>query len=257
MKITIISDNKIVSPKNLKAEWGFSALVEGKETVLLDTGFSVAFENLINLQKPMPSKIVLSHGHYDHTSGLRPFLRGVTVYAHPDAFLPRFFEGRDIGIPFRKDLIESSAKLVEHREPLEVSKRIWALGEIPRNFETAILRDSFLIRGNTKEKDEIKDDQSLAVKTDKGVVLLLGCGHSGLRNTVTWAEEVVGDEVKFIIGGTHLIAYNEEKINEILKNLKVEFIAPCHCTGFRAEFLLAKIFGDRVKITGVGSEFEF
>lgn len=257
MKITILADNKIVSPRNLKAEWGFSALVEGSETVLLDAGFSVAFENLTNLQKPMPSKIVLSHGHYDHTSGLRPFLRDSTVYAHPDAFLPRFFEGRDIGIPFRKELIESSAKLIEHKEPLEISKKIWALGEIPRNFETATLKDSFLIRGNKKEKDEVRDDQALAVKTDKGVVLLLGCAHSGLRNTVAWAEEVVGDEVKFIIGGTHLIAYSEEKIDEILKDMKIDFIAPCHCTGFKAELLLAKIFGDRFKITGVGSEFEF
>jgi 7,8-dihydropterin-6-yl-methyl-4-(beta-D-ribofuranosyl)aminobenzene 5'-phosphate synthase len=257
MKITILADNKIIMPKPLRAEWGFSALVENKEVIMFDVGLGNSLSNLLALQKPFPEKIVLSHGHYDHTAGLYPFPRKLPLYAHPDAFLPRFFEGRFIGMPYQKELVLHSFEFVEQREPLEVSKGIWALGEIPRTFETAVLKDSFAIRDGRKEKDEIKDDQSLAIKTDKGIVLLLGCCHSGLRNTVRWAEEVVGDEVRFIIGGTHLIAFSEDKILEILRSLKVDMIAPTHCTGLKAEMLIAKVMGEKYRPAGVGSEFEF
>jgi 7,8-dihydropterin-6-yl-methyl-4-(beta-D-ribofuranosyl)aminobenzene 5'-phosphate synthase len=258
MKISIISDNKVFVPRGYKAEWGFSVLIEGKEAILLDTGGSgVAFENLIAMQKPMPSIIVLSHGHYDHTGGLRPFLNPkVRVYAHPDAFLPRYFEGRYVGIPHIKELVVSSSQVIEHKEPVEIEKNIWALGEIPRIYETALLKDSYLVRDGKKESDEIKDDQALAIKSENGVTLILGCCHSGLRNTVRWAEEVAGDEVRAIIGGTHLIAYDEEKIIELLKTLKVDFIAPTHCTGMKAEMIMAKVMGNKYKTVGVGSEFE-
>jgi 7,8-dihydropterin-6-yl-methyl-4-(beta-D-ribofuranosyl)aminobenzene 5'-phosphate synthase len=259
VKITILVDNKVVNlrPQGLKAEWGFSALIETSEVILFDAGQTgVAFENLTLLGKPMPKKIVLSHGHYDHTGGLLPFLGDIKLYAHPDAFLPRFYRGEYIGIPFLREKIECYAEIIEHREPIEVAKNVWALGEIPREFETALLKDSFIVRDGKKEEDKILDDQSLAIKTGDGIVLVLGCCHSGLRNTVKWAEEVVGDEVRYIIGGTHLIAYRDEKIKEIIEHLDFEFIAPCHCTGLRAEFLLMNLLGDRFKLIGSGSEIE-
>ena len=258
MRITILTDNKVVNlrPQGLKAEWGFSALIEASEVVLFDTGQSgVALENLLLLNKPMPKKIVLSHGHYDHTGGLIHF-KDVELYAHPDAFLPRYYKGEYIGIPFMKDKIENNMKVVEHKEPIEVAKNIFALGEIPRKYETALLKDSFIIRNGKKERDEILDDQSLAIKTDEGVVLVLGCCHSGLRNTIEYAEEVTGDEVKYIIGGTHLIAYNEEQIKEIVKDIDVELMAPCHCTGLRVEYLLMKLLGDKFRLIGSGSTIE-
>lgn len=256
MKLTILSDNKVLTPKGYKAEWGFSVLIEGKETILFDSGQNVAFENLIAMNKPLPSKIVLSHGHYDHTTGLRQFLGNVKIYAHPDALLPRYFEGRYIGIPYRKDLIAHGNELIEHTEPIEVAKNVFALGEIPRSYETALLKDSFLIRGNEKERDEIRDDQAIAIKTEKGVALILGCCHSGFRNTFEWAEEVMNDEIFAIIGGTHFIAYDEQKIVEILRKIDVEFIAPTHCTGLKAEMIIARELGEKYRPVGVGSEFE-
>ncbi len=96
MKITILSDNKVVNPrpKELKAEWGFSALID---KVLFDTGQSgVAFDNMIVLKEKQPSKLVLSHGHYDHTGGIVSFIKhfDLEIYAHPDAFLPRILQRR-------------------------------------------------------------------------------------------------------------------------------------------------------------------
>jgi len=260
VRLTILSDNKVIAlrPQGLKAEWGFSCLVETNETILFDAGQTgVAFDNLLLLGKPMPKKIVLSHGHYDHTGGLLPFLRrGVKLYAHPDAFLPRYYKGEYIGIPFVRERIEDRVEIIEHKEPVEVSKNVWALGEIPREFETALLKESYILKDGGKEEDKIMDDQSLAIKTDKGVLLLLGCCHSGLRNTVRWAEEVTGDEVKFVVGGTHLIAYTPDRIREIIGNIDLEFIAPCHCTGLKAEFLLMDMLGEKFRMIGSGSIIE-
>jgi 7,8-dihydropterin-6-yl-methyl-4-(beta-D-ribofuranosyl)aminobenzene 5'-phosphate synthase len=259
VKITILADSKVLSskPRGIKAEWGFSALIETSETILFDAGQNVAFDNFIRLEKPFPDKIVLSHGHYDHTSGLLPFLRKSILYAHPDVFLPRYREGRYIGILFKKELIETMAEVVEVNEPLEVSKGIWALGEIPREFETSLLKDSFIRRDGKRERDNIWDDQGLAIKSPDGGVLLLGCCHSGLRNTIKWAEEVIGDEIRFIIGGTHLMEYDDRKIRDIVKNIKLELMAPCHCTGLKSEFLLMNLLGNKFKLVGSGSEIDF
>ena len=264
MEVVILADNKVVSlrPQGLKAEWGFSALILDKETILFDTGQTgVAFENFMTLRKNAPSKLVLSHGHYDHTGGILPFVRAfdLEIYAHPDAFLPRYFENRYIGILARKEQIESLAKIREHKEPVEVSKGITALGEIPRKYEQHLLTNSIIVRDKTKERDEIRDDQSLAIKTDNGLLLLLGCCHSGLRNTIEYAEEVVDDEVKFVVGGTHMIALKENELLDLVKWLdrKIELIAPCHCTGLENEFLLRDKLGDKYKLVGSGSVLEF
>jgi 7,8-dihydropterin-6-yl-methyl-4-(beta-D-ribofuranosyl)aminobenzene 5'-phosphate synthase len=263
VKVVILADNKVVSlrPQGLKAEWGFSALIKAKEVILFDTGQTgVAFENLLLLKEDKPTKVVLSHGHYDHTGGLMHFLRSfdLKLYTHPDAFLPRFYKGDYIGIPFKKEQISAYAEVIEHKEPVEVAKDVWALGEIPRKHEQALLSDSYIVRNGKKEFDEIRDDQSLAIKTDRGILLVLGCCHAGIRNTVEYAEEVVNDEVKFIIGGTHLIAFKEQKLNEIIDWLdkKVEFIAPCHCTGLKNEFLLKEKLGEKFRLVGSGSVVE-
>jgi len=261
VEIIILVDNKVVDlrPQGLKAEWGFSALIQvNSESVLFDTGQTgVAFENLLLLKKQIPEKIVLSHGHYDHTGGLMAFLMAakdkVKIFAHPDVFLPRTYKGEYIGIPFLKEKVKQYSTLIEQKEPVKVSNKIWALGEIPRKYKTALLAESFIFRNSKKESDKILDDQSLAIKTGKGTVLVLGCCHSGLENTIAYAQEITSDEVKFVIGGTHLIAYKDEEIRELARKLKLDLIAPCHCTGLKAEYLLMEMFKEKFKFIGSGS----
>ncbi len=260
-EVVILSDNKVINlrPQGLKAEWGFSALIKAKDVILFDTGQTgVALDNLLVLKEEKPSKVVLSHGHYDHTGGLINFLRSfdLKIYTHPDAFLPRWYKGDYIGIPFQRNQIESYAEVIEHSDPIEVCKDVIALGEIPRKYESALLSDSFVLKGE-KKVDEIKDDQSLVIKTKEGLALVLGCCHSGLRNTVEYAEDVVGDEVRFILGGTHLIAFKGNKLLEILDWIeRFEWIAPCHCTGLMNELILKERLGDRCKIIGAGSRLK-
>ncbi len=265
MEVYILSDNKVVEnrPPNLLGEWGFAALVgTEKEVILFDTGKRVISHNAQQMRAPLneAGKVVISHGHYDHTTGMTDVLRilDAEVYLHPDAWLPRYLKDEYIGMPYRKEEIESLAGIVEHEGPVEVSKNVWALGEIPRKHKGGKL-DSHIIKNGEKVKDEILDDQALAVKTRGGVVLLLGCCHAGLKNTVEYAEEVAGEEVRYIVGGTHLISEKSEEIRELGKWLdtKLDFIAPCHCTGFRAEAILASILGEKFKTIGAGSVLSF
>ncbi|MFW5896234.1 MAG: MBL fold metallo-hydrolase [archaeon] len=267
VEITILVDNTVAtpSPRRLRGEWGFSAAVDD---VLFDTGQSAtAAHNARLLEVPTAFEdIVLSHTHYDHTGGVSEFLDPVekpTVYLHPEVWTERyttdppgdesFPEPVHIGIPFSRAEVESGAKVREHREPVEVVDDVFALGEIPREHDATtvgqIERDGELV------DDPIVDDQALAVRTDEGTALVLGCYHSGLRNSIEYAEEVTGEEVRYVVGGTHLVALDAEAVHEIADWLegKLELFAGTHCTGFRAQAILADRLLDAFRSVGVGS----
>lgn len=267
--VTILVDNTVGTPrpKGLRGEWGFAAAVDD---VLFDTGQSdVLVHNgrLLDVSTDFDD-IVLSHAHYDHTAGLDQFLDPTakpTLYHHPDIWTDRYQTDEDgdgnpepvhIGIPFSKAAVESGAELVEHRDPVEVAPGIIALGEIPRPHAAAPVgkrqRDGDLV------DDPVVDDQALALRTDEGTGLVLGCGHAGLRNTIEYAEAVTGETVRFVIGGTHLVAMDAEAIHDLADWLegRLELFAGTHCTGFQAKRILADRLSDAFRDVGVGSTIE-
>jgi len=263
LKITILMDNKIIEPRpfKLKAEWGFSALVETKDGVILfDAGQTAAtFANFLALDLPWPQQIVLSHGHFDHTGGLEPFLSlktTKTLFAHPDSFLPRNYQGAYIGLPFAKELIQSYVQVVEHRNPIEILPKVWVTGEIERKYPSCLVKGATIFKDGQLQPDNIQDDQALAINTPKGGVLILGCCHSGLQNTLAKAEQILNQKVNFIVGGTHLIAMPPEEIKEMFTKIELKMIAPCHCTGLEREFILKNMLKDRCQIVGSGSVIE-
>lgn len=261
--ITVLADNTVASPipPGLRGEWGFAAAVDG---VLLDTGQSdAAVHNarLLGVQTRFDT-IVLSHAHVDHTAGLEHFL-GVTerptVYHHPDLWRERYTtmeslpEPIHVGVPYSRSVLDTRANLVEHREPVEVKAGVYALGEIPREHpETTV--GKIEVDGELVD-DPVVDDQAIAVETDDGVGLVLGCCHAGLRNSIEYAEEVTGDEVRYVIGGTHLMALDAEQVHEVADWLdgKLELFAGTHCTGFEAQAVLAERLPGVFRPVGVGS----
>ena len=276
MKITILCENTVGRLVGL-GEHGFSALIETDQgNYLFDTGSGRSvIKNSLELNKDLRTikKIFLSHGHYDHTGGLPEVLRlrgKVDVHAHPHIFLDRVHvikenekeTKRFVGLPFKKSFLETlGANFVLNKEFIEIEKGIFLTGEVPRktSFEKPDSRLFAEVDGKMN-LDIFSDDQSLILDTEKGLILIFGCAHSGMINIIHHVLNKTGKEKFYaILGGTHLDFLTKEQSNEsieALKKFEIEKIGACHCTGMRAAFRLHQEFGDRFFYGHVGSGLE-
>ena len=268
-RITILCDNCVGSISGTLGEHGFAALIEHDGGALLfDTGQGATLlhnAQRMNRDLRRMSQVALSHGHYDHTGGLLALLRECgpkEVYAHPDVFLPRYRvkdtgESISIGIPFTEDLLrEEGAVFNTSSDFREIAPGIFLTGEVPRVncFEQG---DSGLYgEAAGVTADPIKDDQSLVIRTEKGLLLLLGCCHAGIVNTVEFAVARMGvQDIAAIIGGTHLGFCSPSQLEETLKALRsypIRKFSASHCTGFTASARLLREFPGRFHPAHVG-----
>lgn len=254
-RITILSD-KLASGQ-CGSEHGLSFLVESDKRIIFDTGASDLFlQNAERLGIDLNSvdTVALSHGHYDHGNGLQ-FVSGKTIVIHPNAFVQRISErsGRNISIAVNREYIEARNRIVETCEPLWLSEQMAYLGEIPRivPFE---MECSTLFHFADGTSDPVTDDSGLAVKTEKGLIVISGCAHAGICNIVEHARRVTStDKVLCVIGGFHLTEVNERLQQTInyLKGIGTEYVMPSHCTGDDAIAEFSRHFkGERV-MTGM------
>ena len=275
-RITILCENLIGQRVGL-GEHGFSAFIEtDRGDYLFDTGGGRSIvANSLTLDKDLRTarRIFLSHGHYDHTGGLSEVLKlrgNVDVHAHPHVFLDRTAVLREngketkrfIGIPYKKRYLESlGANFILNTDFMEVEKGVFLTGEVPRKtpFEKPDPRLFRDINGKT-EPDVFLDDQSLIMESEKGLILVLGCAHSGVINIIHHVINKTGKQKFYaILGGTHLDFLIPEQLEESIKSLKkidVERIGVSHCTGMRAACRLLQEFGDRYFYGYVGSVLE-
>ncbi len=270
LKVTVVCENTVGIPKNLVGEWGLSLHLEiNGRKILFDTGEQgnlPANATALGLDLKQVEALVLSHGHYDHTGGLRAFLRcrgSLPVYAHPALFAPHYAEGpRYIGIPFcRKELESLGADFVLAGEPREVLPGIWVSGEVPREttFEQTDNRLYCLENGKKISPDPLADDLSLYCVIPEGLVIILGCAHAGLVNIIQHARKITGvSRIYGIIGGTHLgpapVAQLEATI-AYLQDLDLQLLSANHCTGLPVISRLASLFGPRFRFGPAGSVF--
>ena len=271
IRITTLSENTAGMGEFL-GEWGLSVLVETKETiVLLDAGqrYSISHNaDTLGIDLSKIEKVVLSHGHFDHTGGLRELLRRmrktVEIIAHPDIWQVKYArrEGepdRYIGSPFRQNELESLGGVFHlSSQPVRIAKDVMTTGEIPMitTFEK-IDAALFVQEGYGWKPDKVLDDQALIVKTKQGLVVILGCAHRGMINTLYHAQQIAGTaEIHAVIGGSHLISASEERLWQTiaaLKDLGVQKLGLCHCTDLPAAAVLAQEFGEHFFFNKAGT----
>lgn len=251
MKVTVLVEN--IANGKLQAEWGLSYIVESDEKILFDAGASDLFlKNAAKLEETIEDieKVVLSHGHWDHGTGLQ-YLQGKNIYAHSAIFMERFSGSRSIGLPFSRDFIEANNSLILKDGPQKITENITFLGEIPRGSKLENVAGYFTDKeGN---QDFVPDDSAIVIEEDGALNIITGCAHSGLINTINYAIKVTGnDDINSVIGGFHLLG-NDEITTETIKYLrekKVRKIYPSHCNQFPALAEFYTVFGSKPLKTG-------
>jgi 7,8-dihydropterin-6-yl-methyl-4-(beta-D-ribofuranosyl)aminobenzene 5'-phosphate synthase len=262
LRITTLNDNT-VAMGNFIAEWGLSLLVEtDKHKILLDTGMDTAAVHnaeVLGIDLSQVDKIVLSHGHGDHTGGLRNVLRKmkkeIEIIAHPDVWQDKYDkrEGkteRFIGIPFQRQELENlGARFLLSREPVKITDAIMTTGEVPMTNDFESIDKFIFVKENPIWRpDLVMDDRALIIKTERGLVILPGCAHRGIINTIQHAQQITGvAEIYAVIGGSHLIGASEDRLWRTiaaLKDLNIQKLGLSHCTDLPVISLLAQGFGE-------------
>ncbi|PMP68902.1 MAG: MBL fold metallo-hydrolase [Thermodesulfobacterium geofontis] len=270
MKITVLIENSVgvLIPTGLCGEHGLSLWIEHEGyNILFDTGQTGRVVNnaiRLGIDLKRADAIILSHGHYDHTGGLKAVLefigKSIDIYAHEDIFSLHYTSlgNRFIGIPFRKEELEGlGANFKWIKEPREIFPNIWLSGEVPRRTSFEKIDERLCLKKNDKTlPDPLLDDMSLFIKTDQGLVIILGCAHSGIVNIIEHAKEVTGiDKIYAIIGGTHLEPASSKQLEETLvylARLNFSMLSANHCTGLRVASKLKEIFGNKFRFGTTG-----
>ena len=266
----------------LLAEHGLCLLVSvqhgaDRHTILFDTGYNSigVLHNMKRLAVDPDAleAIILSHAHMDHTGSLHPILDRVShpipLVVHPDAFLyPRFLEEKDGSLRrfprtlVRADLERKNVKILESKTPTPIlEETILVSGEVERTtgFEKG-MPNARIERDGNLEPDPIKDDQALVMHLkDRGLVVISGCSHTGIVNTVRYAKKLTGvDKVHAVLGGFHLSgAFFEKILDQTISELKAlspEVVVPMHCTGRKAMEQFSREFPAAFVLNSVGSK---
>ena len=274
VQISVIVENTVWRAA-LLAEHGLAYWIRwGDQCVLFDTGQGMALtSNAYRLGIPLfeATAVVLSHGHYDHTGGLADVLRNnnqARVFAHPAALQEKFARLPDGGAK-RIGFPDASLHCMRERyhlwvktdRPTVLGDGLRVTGPIPRVTDFEDTGGPFYLDQDCRRPDSLIDDQALFFETAQGTVVLLGCAHAGVINTLRYVLELTDHRPLYaVVGGMHLVHASTERMHrtlEELRRLNVQFLGPAHCTGRAATVMLSNAYADQILACHVGSQFEF
>ncbi|MBN2217863.1 MAG: MBL fold metallo-hydrolase [Pirellulales bacterium] len=273
-RVTVLVENTAAAP-GLLAEHGLAYWIEhAGRNVLFDTGQGGALAGnayKLGIRLHDLDALVLSHGHYDHAGGVAEALktaRSMKTHVHPAAFERKFLRNadgtaREIGMPYR------SARVIQDRrnrwiaatEPTTVVDGLAATGPVPRLTDFEDTGGPFFLDESCLQPDPLEDDQSVYFDTAEGTVVLLGCAHAGVVNTLNHIRQLTGHRpIHAVIGGMHLVGASPARMDrtiEEFRRLDIKRLAPAHCTGMAFTVALWNAFPGRCQSCPVGTRFEF
>lgn len=257
-------------------EHGWSVLIEADGmNILFDTGEGYTIlhnADLLDVDLTKADKLVISHSHIDHTGGLYTALKKIgkeiEVIAAPDLWAEKYVsrggeKPRYVGIPFVRGTLESlGARFTLTQEPVQLTNNVMTTGEIPIVTDFEKVGEDYLLAkvGDEFVLDNFPDDRAVIIKTEAGLVVVLGCAHRCLINTLYHAQKLTGiQQIYMVIGGCHLVDASEERIMKTiaaLEELDVKKVGVSHCTGLRASVMMAHELGDRFFFNNAGNRVD-
>lgn len=275
LKVTVLSTMLVGEARTGIGEWGFAALVEiDGRRVLMDTGARpetvLANATELGVDLSTVTDLVITHNHFDHTAGLVTLRRELSkknpaalsrVHVPRGIFFPRpgpnGREGNGL-LPMKADYEATGGKFIEHAGPAEVVPGLWIAGPIPRVHPERNWSGSGRVQ--TPEglvEDIVQEDTSLVVDTAEGLVVISGCGHAGMINTLEFARKFVrAAPIAAAIGGYHLFAASDATLEWTagkLRDFGLKNLIGAHCTGIEAVYRLRELTGLERRTAVVGA----
>lgn len=264
MKLVVLVDNNTINDKYFLAEPAVCYyIIDNKRKILFDTGYSEIFKKNARAMKiniDDIDEIVISHGHEDHSNGLKYYLddvrsKRIKLYSHPLTFNKKKMNDEMICSPYSYELLSDYFDIRLSKNPIKISDNIIFLGEIPTLFDFEKRKNM----GNIKvdgiyKPDYLYDDSAIVYQSSNGIFIITGCSHSGICSIIEYAKRVCNnDNILGVIGGFHL-GDEEEKINKTIEYFKknnIKNIYPCHCTSLYAKAKFINELKSKVKEVGV------